>query len=470
MQFNSLQYLIFLPLIVIVYYLLKPKYRWVLLLAGSYYFYMCWRVEYIILILASTAIDYFCGLQMSKIRERSKRVPYLILSLVANLGLLFAFKYFNFAVDTSNIILEKLNIAKQLPGLKVLLPVGISFYTFQTLSYTIEVYLDRAKAEKHLGYFALYVSFFPQLVAGPIERYTRLSPQLKKEHVLSYENLSNGFRLILFGLFIKMVIADNLSVFVDKIYTAPEQYNSWSIITGMVFYSFQIYSDFFGYSTIAIGSAKLLGIDLMDNFRTPYLARNIGEFWQRWHISLSTWFRDYLYIPMGGNRVKWFRWAVNIMIVFTVSGLWHGANWTFVIWGAIFGFAYLVERVWTKIGKLSSKDAIFNAWHILLAVKTFVLVTIAWIFFRSRDLAHAKAMFSNVYNNFGLDRKLEVPAYVWVFFGVFVLLDLWLYNSRFDIKIGKFSFPVRWLSYAILLFGIIFYCGVEDFPFIYFQF
>lgn len=279
MQFNSLQYLIFLPTIILLYYILPQKLRWVLLLAGSYYFYMCWRVEYILLILASTGIDYFCGLKMEKLDNQKRKVPYLILSLIANLGLLFTFKYYNFAADTANSILYHFNIVKRFPELKVLLPVGISFYTFQTLSYTIEVFKGNAKAERHLGYFALYVAFFPQLVAGPIERFTRLSPQLKENHKLKYENLSNGFRLILFGLFIKMVIADNLSVYVDKIYVSPHDYNSWSIITGLVFYSFQIYSDFYGYSIIAIGSAKLLGIELMDNFNTPYLARNINEFW-----------------------------------------------------------------------------------------------------------------------------------------------------------------------------------------------
>lgn len=470
MQFNSLQYLIFLPIIVILYYILSHRYRWVLLLAGSYYFYMCWQPAYIFLILASTAIDYFCGQQMGKLESKNRKLPFLILSLIANLGLLFTFKYYNFAADTANSLLQQFNIVKHVPELKVLLPVGISFYTFQTLSYSIEVFQGKVIAEKHLGYFALYVSFFPQLVAGPIERFSRLSPQLKANIKLNYQNLSNGFRLILFGLFIKMVIADNLSVYVDKVYGAPENFSSWDILTSMFFYSFQIYSDFYGYSTIAIGSAKLLGIDLMDNFNVPYLARNINEFWQRWHISLSTWFRDYLYIPLGGNRVKLPRWILNILLVFLISGLWHGANWTFVVWGGIFGVAYLLEYAVNRLFQLSNRRKDYQVWHILLSLKTFVIVAIAWAFFRSQDIGSAFTLFENISNNFNLENKLGVLPFVWLFLFSFIVLDFFLYNSRFDLFINKFSMPVRWIFYGFLLFAIIFYCGVEDFPFIYFQF
>ena len=304
MLFNTIEFVLFLPLVIFAYYLLPHKLRWILLLAASYFFYMSWKVEYIFLIILSTLIDYACGIFMEKLKDKNARLPFLILSLSANLGLLFFFKYYNFASENLNLLFDKIEINKELPLMKFLLPVGISFYTFQTLSYSIDVYFRRQKAERHLGYFALYVSFFPQLVAGPIERFSRLSPQLKAPHTFSYENLAKGLRLILYGLFIKMVIADNLAGLVDQIYATPQHFSSLDIITGIVFYSFQIYSDFYGYSIIAIGSAQIMGISLMDNFRTPYLAKNIAEFWQRWHISLSTWFRDYLYYPLGGNQVK----------------------------------------------------------------------------------------------------------------------------------------------------------------------
>jgi D-alanyl-lipoteichoic acid acyltransferase DltB (MBOAT superfamily) len=267
-----------------------------------------------------------------------------------------------------------------------------------------------------------------------------------------------------------MVIADNLSVYVDEIYASPSEYNSRSIIIGLIFYSFQIYSDFYGYSIIAIGSAKLIGINLMDNFNTPYLARNINEFWQRWHISLSTWFRDYMYIPLGGNRVKLPRWLLNILLVFLISGLWHGANWTFVIWGGIFGIAYLVENFWNRLINNPKRLSTFKLWHVLLIIKTFIIVTFAWIFFRSENLDKAFEIFKAIGQNWEVKNTLDVIHFLWIFFAFFIVMDIFLYNSRFDIKINKFAFPVRWLIYMILMYAIIFYCGVEDFPFIYFQF
>jgi len=314
MLFNTIQFAIFLPIVIIAYYLIPHKFRWILLLAASYYFYMSWKVEYIFLIVFSTLVDYSTGIFMDKLPTKKAKLPLLILSLTTNLGLLFFFKYYNFATENINELLQSFSIHSQIPLMSFLLPVGISFYTFQTLSYSIDVYLGRQKAEKHLGYFALYVSFFPQLVAGPIERFSRLNPQLRAKHVFSFNNLANGLRLILYGLFIKMVIADNLSGIVDQIYAAPEKFSSLNILTGVFFYSFQIYSDFYGYSIIAIGSALIMGIKIMDNFKTPYLSKNIAEFWQRWHISLSTWFRDYLYFPMGGNRVSQKRWIINIFV------------------------------------------------------------------------------------------------------------------------------------------------------------
>jgi alginate O-acetyltransferase complex protein AlgI len=469
MQFNSIQYLFFLPLIVLLYYLIPHRFRWILLLAGSYYFYMCWKVDYLVLIILSTSIDYLAGVLMGRKETTKQRLPYLILSLLFNFGLLFTFKYANFTFETLNRFFYKFDLPQRVPYLNVLLPVGISFYTFQSLSYIIEVFNGKVKAEKHPGYFALYVAYFPQLVAGPIERFTRLTPQLKIKHFINYKNFSDGFRLVLYGFFIKMVIADNLAIYVDEVYADPTIYSTFNIVTGLVFYSFQIYSDFYGYSLIAIGSAKFLGVNLMDNFRTPYFSRSIGEFWQRWHISLSTWFRDYLYIPLGGNRVKIMRWILNILAVFLLSGLWHGANWTFLIWGGIFGMAYLTEKFFTQNTTIEVKDPLIGK-HTFNVMLIFFITTIAWIFFRSENLDKVKSIMNSVIQNYSLDDGLKIPFYVWLFFLVFILSDIIFYNSRFDKWLEEKKVFFRWGIYLFLLTAIIVFAGIKDLPFIYFQF
>jgi D-alanyl-lipoteichoic acid acyltransferase DltB (MBOAT superfamily) len=469
MTFNSLPFLIFLPVMVILYYVLPHRWRWVLLLAGSYYFYMCWMPEYSVLIILSTIVDYFMAIMMEKYEEKRKRRKFLLVSIVSNLGLLFAFKYFDFFRSSATVILHQFNILDQLPELHVLLPVGISFYSFQALSYTIDVYNGHYKAERHPGYFALFITYFPQLVAGPIERYDRLAPQLQAFHKPVYENFANGFRMVLYGLFIKMAIADNLAVYVEQIYSQPADYNTFSILTGLVFYSFQIYADFFGYSTIAIGAALLMGVNLMDNFRTPYLAGNISEFWKRWHISLSTWFRDYLYIPLGGNKVKISRWALNIFIVFTVSGLWHGANWTFVIWGAVFGIVFLAESFFRRTFGWTTPEK----WTLLRfagVLKTFTIVTLAWIFFRSENLEKAKMVFSSLWNNTGKADNFHIDPVILVLFGFFVLSDILLFNKRFDVWCAQKPVWLRWGVYFVLLFALMGLSGTDNQPFIYFQF
>jgi len=471
MLFNTIDFAVFLPLVVVLYYLIPHKYRWTLLLAASYYFYMSWKVEYIFLIIASTLVDYISGLRMGKLADRRSRLPWLILSLSVNLGLLFSFKYFNFTTENLNFLFQKVGLSRELPLMNLLLPVGISFYTFQTLSYSIDVYFGKQKAEKHLGYFALYVSFFPQLVAGPIERYSSLAPQFRSRQILTPANLTNGLRLILYGLFIKMVIADNISGIVDQVYAHPEDFASLDILKGVVLYSFQIYSDFYGYSTIAIGSALLLGIRIMDNFKSPYLARNISEFWQRWHISLSTWFRDYLYFPLGGNRVSRQRWVLNILLVFLISGLWHGANWTFLIWGLLFALLYLLERLLNRALKLQRVFSDYSAGHLLLALKTFLLVTTLWIFFRSQSLDSAMVLFGSlIHNGAGSPGVLSIPVSTWIFLLLFIGSDVILFNRRFDSWVGGLPYLLRWAIYGVLLFGIIAFAGVENFPFIYFQF
>ena len=333
MLFNSIHFIFFFPIVVICYFLINPKYRWSLLLAASYYFYMSWNIKYLILILTSTIITYFSGIFIANTEMPSKRKIILALSLISNLSILFFFKYFNFTIDSINGILNTFNSGIGLPNMKFLLPVGISFYTFQALSYSIDVYRDKIKPEKHFGIYALYVSFFPQLVAGPIERSGNLIPQLKKKHTFEYNRVTDGLKLMLWGYVKKVVVADRLAIVVNNVYNNVHSYEGASLVLATVFFGIQIYCDFSGYSDIAIGAAHTMGYDLTDNFKRPYYSKTISEFWRRWHISLSTWFKDYLYIPLGGSRVSILRYYFNIFITFLISGLWHGANWKFAIWG-----------------------------------------------------------------------------------------------------------------------------------------
>ena len=346
MLFNSLEFIIFFPIVVAAYFALNPKYRWILLLLASYYFYMCWNYKYIVLIMFSTVVDYCSGILMYRTNKTGLRKLLLLASLTTNLGLLFFFKYFNFFGETVNYFFERFNIFAEVPAYSFLLPVGISFYTFQTLSYTIDIYRKKQTPEYHFGRFALFVSFFPQLVAGPIERSVNLIPQFRQDFKFDYERVRDGILFMVWGFFKKVVIADRLAEYVNLVYNNPTESEGFQNIIATFFFSIQIYCDFSGYSDIAIGAALILGYRLMTNFRRPYFALNIREFWQRWHISLSTWFRDYVYISLGGNRVVKWRWFYNLFITFLVSGLWHGANWTFVIWGALHGF-YLIFAIWT---------------------------------------------------------------------------------------------------------------------------
>ena len=397
MLFNSLQFLLFFPVVAGLYFTCPKRWRWALLLVASYYFYMCWKPEYVLLILASTVVDYFSGLKMSAAPDKRSRRPWLTLSLSANLGLLFAFKYWNFFADSTRDLLGAFNIFADIPEFSALLPVGISFYTFQTLSYSIDIYRGQLRPERHFGRFALFVSFFPQLVAGPIERASRLLPQLQVEHHFDYERVSSGLRQMIWGMFKKVVVADRLAVYVDAVYSDPSAHQGLPLIAATYFFAFQIYCDFSGYSDIAIGAARVLGFDLMENFRRPYLARTLSDFWRRWHISLSTWFRDYVYIPLGGNRASAARWFSNLAITFLVSGLWHGANWTFVAWGALHG-GYLIfaivtagprERLFSNLGLPESS----RSRAALDIVVTFHLALVAWVFFRADSLGDAILVF-----------------------------------------------------------------------------
>ncbi|MBL7933801.1 MAG: MBOAT family protein [Bacteroidia bacterium] len=468
MLFNSLHFLLFLPVVVCLYYLLPQRYRWMLIFTASCYFYMALIPKYILILFLIILIDYFSALAIEKSQGKKRRL-WLILSLCSNILLLAFFKYFNFLNDNFQTLFALFGQEFKPVNLNILLPIGLSFHTFQSMSYTIEVYRGTQKAEKHIGYFANYVLFFPQMVAGPIERYDRLGNELKKEHNLLYKNITDGLKLILYGLFVKMAVADNLAPFVNQIYESPEKYTSFQVAMAVFLFSFQIYADFFGYSTIAVGSARMLGVNIMDNFKTPYLSRSISEFWTRWHISLSTWFRDYLYIPLGGNRVPLPRWSLNIMIVFMVSGLWHGANWTFVVWGALHGIMSLSERYFSKIFNFKIK----NGWsflNVILCLKTFIVTSFIWIFFRAENFSKAKAIIRALFKNCFAEQEVINFTAPLAFTALLIIGDLLLFNSRFELRLNSTRTFIRWTVYALLIFCLFALSGTQKFAFIYFQF
>jgi D-alanyl-lipoteichoic acid acyltransferase DltB (MBOAT superfamily) len=472
MVFNSIEFLIFLPIVVALFYLLPQKARWLMLLTASCVFYMWFVPKYILILLVTIVIDYSAGILMERYADQpKKKKTFMVISIVSTLTVLVIFKYLNFLTANLDQLCASLGKETHLVT-HIILPIGLSFHTFQSMSYVFEVYRGHQKAERHFGYYALYVMFFPQLVTGPIERPGNLLRQLHEEKSFNYDNISKGMRLILFGFFAKMVVADHLGEYVDEVFGHLDEYNSWTVLCCMVFYSFQIYCDFFGYSTIALGSAKLMGFDLMDNFKTPYLAKNIAEFWHRWHISLSTWFRDYVYIPLGGSRVKFGRWAFNILVVFVLSGIWHGAAWTFLLWGLAHGLLHIVEKVLRD--KLPLKESQYK-WlrisvDVLCVLKTFVLVTLFWVIFRATDFEHLKAIFVTAFTNFDGGEQMSVKPGMWIYLGVLILFDVLLRNSRFDTWCDDKPLVLRWLIYAVLVFMVICCSSVYNFPFIYFQF
>ena len=472
MVFNSIEFLIFLPVVVALFYLLPHKWRWLMLLAASCVFYMWFVPKYILILLVTIVIDYSAGLLMERFAGQPRRKKiFMVTSIVCTLTVLVVFKYLNFITANLDRLCASLGMETHLMT-HIILPIGLSFHTFQSMSYVIEVYRGRQKAERHFGYYSLYVMFFPQLVTGPIERPGNLLRQLHERKEFQYENISKGMRLILFGFFVKMVVADHLGEYVDEVYGHLDEYNSWSVLGCMVFYSFQIYCDFFGYSTIALGCARLMGFDITDNFRTPYLSKNIAEFWHRWHISLSTWFRDYVYIPMGGSRVSFGRWAFNILVVFVLSGIWHGAAWTFLLWGFAHGLLHIAEKALRRHAKTPESHSKAKKWLVdgLCILKTFVLVTLFWVMFRATDFEHFKTIFVTAFTKFDEGLMMNVKPGMWLYLGMFILFDILLRNTRFDAWCDDKPFAVRWLLYAVLVFMVIACSSVHNFPFIYFQF
>lgn len=488
MLFNSLHFVIFFPTVVAIYFLLPQRYRWILLLGASYYFYAAWKLEYTLLILISTVVDYFVGRQLAKTQQLGQRRLYLALSLAVNLGLLFGFKYLNFFNESVRATLNFFNIFYDVPAFQILLPVGISFYTFQTLSYTIDVYRGKLKPETHFGIFALYVSFFPQLVAGPIERAAHLLPQFHRSISFRQDRIASGLRLILWGLFKKVVIADRLALYVNQVYNDPGDQGALTLLVASYFFAFQIYCDFSGYSDIAIGVARVLGFDLMQNFRQPYMAHSLSNFWHRWHISLSTWFRDYVYIPLGGNRVPQWRWYGNLLIVFVVSGLWHGAAWHFVIWGAIHGTLVVLEAALTRTVLWGARIWGYSRPHIpttLRILATFHLVLFSWVFFRANTLADALLIIQRVATLAG-ENSWEAALTPWTLVGVdaawemslsiglIVLLEAIQWFGRWGQNMERtfvtYSRPLRWAAYLFLAIATLNLGTSLETPFIYFQF
>lgn len=484
MLFNSLPYFLFFPLVVSFYFLLPHRFRWLLLLVASCGFYMYFIPKYILILGFTIVVDYFAGLLIEN-ASGARRKLCLGFSILANVGVLVLFKYFDFLNESLEALARFAGWNYSIGALALVLPVGLSFHTFQAMSYTIEVYRGRQPAERHFGIYALYVMFFPQLVAGPIERPQNLLPQFRVVHHFDYDRVTQGLKLVAWGLFKKTVVADRLALFVNPVYATPGQFEGPVLTLATLSFAFQIYCDFSGYSDIALGSARVLGFRLMRNFDRPYHAASISEFWRRWHISLSSWFRDYLYYPLGGNRVPAQQWAINILLVFLVSGLWHGANWTFVVWGALHGL-YLLAGAGTKglrtgiIKRMGLTGA--PALRHFGVLNTFLLVSFAWIFFRAASLQDAWTIISRL--GLGWGRAL-LPAYLvsqvgtvlltwaaigWLAVIVMDLLEGW--SAKPGTMAGFQSQPWwhRWAAYYALAAVLLFFHAVEPSQFIYFQF
>ncbi len=480
MLFNSIDFAIFLPVVFTIYWLLNTYHLRLqngLILLASYCFYAWWDWRFLSLILISTLVDYWVGLKLDSEVQASKRRLLLWLSIVTNLGFLGFFKYFNFFQEQFIAAFSFFGQEIQGNSLHIILPVGISFYTFQTLSYTIDIYRNQLKPSKDILAFAAFVAFFPQLVAGPIERAKNLLPQFERRRFFVYSKAVDGLRQILWGLFKKIVIADNCAEYANLIFNNSADHSGATLFLGAVFFAFQIYGDFSGYSDIAIGTARLFGFDLMKNFAFPYFSRDIAEFWRRWHISLSTWFRDYLYIPLGGSRVGKLRQVRNVFIIFVVSGFWHGANWTFVIWGSLHALYFLPLMLTSNNRKnldtVASNRFLPSAKELLQMAITFGLTTLAWIFFRADNLIHAltylNGLFQDIASYFQIESYWEFKK-ILVIIGLFVVVEWLGREGEYAIESMNFSRPLRWLVY--LMIGILIFTigSFNKTEFIYFAF
>lgn len=481
MLFNSIEFLIFFPVVTLLYFLLPHKFRWFHLLTASCIFYMFFVPVYILILAFTIVVDYFAGILIENAGGKRRKL-FLVMSLAANIGVLAFFKYYNFLNENLAQITHFFSVDYALPALSILLPVGLSFHTFQAMSYTIEVYRGNQKSERHFGIYALYVMFYPQLVAGPIERPQSLLPQFYERHDFDSDRVSDGLKLMLWGFFKKIVVADNLAVYVDAVYNQPQASDGINLIIATFFFAFQIYCDFSGYTDIAIGAAEVMGFKLMNNFNRPYHSKSISEFWKRWHISLSTWFKDYLYIPLGGNRVSKSRWYFNILITFLISGIWHGASWTFVIWGALNGF-YLLFSIWTANLRRGFVKRIgldnFPQLHRFIKIAiTFGLTCYAWIFFRANSISDAvyinKAIFLSVIKGMRGFGGFPVSRYQFIICsGAIAFIEIiHLTQRKRDMRESLAEKPIwiRWAVYYAFVLAIFLFGEFTNRKFIYFQF
>ena len=483
--FNSWEFLLFYPVVLLLYFVLPKKARWPMLLIASYFFYMCYQTELVFLILGTTLISWISSRAIERTEKKKYKVLFLTLTLVASLGVLFFYKYFNFLAGTVFDIAAALGSDAAPITLRLALPVGISFYTFQTLSYVIDVYRGDVKSEDNFFFYALFVSFFPQLVAGPIERPSNLIPQLREPHSWSNENAAAGAKMMMLGFFKKICVADFVSGFVDSVYNSPEEATSLGVIIATLLFAVQIYCDFSGYTDIAIGCSRIMGIRLMKNFDDPYSATSIREFWSRWHISLSTWFKDYLYIPLGGNRVSLPRNLLNLFIVFLVSGLWHGAAWTFVIWGALHGIYQIIgkltigwrNRLLSRVGLSKDSRAVIYTRRVI----TFLLVSFAWLIFRANSIGDVITLIGKLFTGLELSRTVELMGLdiesvllCAVSIALLIILDRIVRydgrevseSSQLTVRSGAYVYLVT----AIILFWLLLLSKDMISTFIYFQF
>lgn len=498
MLFNSVNFLIFFPIVLIIYFCIPSQKRYIWLLIASYYFYMCWNAKYVVLLLFSTIATYLCAYIIDRMRKKESKTNgnvicqkvCIFVCILLNLMILFFFKYFDFAISNLNNLLNILGLKVKVPVIDVVLPIGISFYIFQALGYILDVYRGEIEAERNFLKYALFVSFFPQLVAGPIERSKNLLNQIKTPTYFDIQNIRNGLMTMAYGLFLKVVVADNLASIINPIYENYNESSGMMLLTATIFFAFQIYCDFEGYSQLAIGSARVLGFHISGNFKTPYLSLSVKEFWQRWHISLTSWFRDYLYIPLGGNRKGKKRKYLNTMIVFLISGLWHGAAWNFVVWGGINGIYNIIqeitENIRIKIYNIFKIDTNACAWRIFSCIMTFVLIDISWLFFRASGAKDALEILGKIISDvdityffsdsfldvFGSVKKFEI-----IFFSLLAMFLIdWLRNKCIDIKglIFRQQIVFRWIIYFFIIFIIMFWgaygLDYEQTQFIYFQF
>lgn len=486
MLFNSLSFAVFLPLVFILYWFVfnkSYKTQNILLLVASYYFYACWDWRFMFLLIFSTLLDFYTGLKMGEAGTKAQKKFWFWLSIGVNLGFLGVFKYYNFFAESFAEALSHLGLHVNIWTLKVILPVGISFYTFHGLSYVIDIYYDRIKAEKNFIEYAVFVCFFPLLVAGPIERATHLLPQIKRERTFSYTRAVDGMRQILWGLFKKVVIADTCAQYANSIFANYEMYNGATLALGALFFTFQIYCDFSGYSDIALGTARLFGMELLRNFAFPYFSRDIAEFWRRWHISLSSWFRDYLYIPLGGSKGGTWMKVRNTFIIFLVSGFWHGANWTFIIWGALNAIYFLplllTNNNRTNMETVAQGKLFPNFRELSGMIITFSLTVIAWIFFRAETVGKAVTYIKNIFTK-GLFKAPDEKAFLGItthpllaiiLIAVFMMIE-WLGREQ-QYAIARLGLnwykPVRWAFYYVIIIAVFLFMGKEQ-QFIYFQF